>query len=308
MGATGEIVGGSFSGNSADSGGALSNHGPMLLSGVQVVSNSAIGYGGGILYSSNWADPLIIEDSWVSGNSAPIAGGIFSQGTLTITRSTVSSNYTSSYGGGLYLSLLSGPTQTISQSAFYENETDGSAGGGILTDAGTLAVANSTFYDNRAPNGEGGGLFIGQSADLQLSHVSVLNNLAQVGGGFYADTGRSGRVELDDTILAYNSASSSTGGPDCDGQYDAPASLGFNILSNTLNCYWVPVPGRPDFIAVDPMLGPWTVSGMAGSGHRLPLAAGLIEQADAYGGDCTGRDQLGVLRTVPCDRGAVEGP
>ena len=122
-------------------GGALSNSGETLtLSNSTVVWNNA-DVGGGIFNEG----PLALTDSTVWGNVAFQGGGITNQSrTLTVTNSTVSLN-TARYGGGI------------------ENQADG-----------LLTLTNSTVSGNAAPNG--GGIYNVDGGELTASGTLINND------------------------------------------------------------------------------------------------------------------------------------
>jgi len=104
----------------------------IVKDGSAIISNSAssVWYGGGIMGNN-----LTVTDSTISGNSAGVGGGISTEGTLTVSGSTIS-----------------------------YNQDLGFDGGGIWAGAGTLDISNGggadvtlnsvTFSGNSAPSGE----------------------------------------------------------------------------------------------------------------------------------------------------------
>ncbi len=103
----------------------------LTLSGVTIEKGSAFGsLGGGI---ENYGT-LAVSNSTLTGNFSDTAGGgIFNFGTLTVTNSTLSGNSTT---GGC----------------------SSGQGGGISSSSGTVTVTDSTLTGNSA-NCEGGGIF-----------------------------------------------------------------------------------------------------------------------------------------------------
>ena len=125
---------------------------------------------------------LIYSDATVSLNALTITngigygGGIFNEGTLTITNSTFSENIGDTYGGGIY----NQGSLNIVNSTFSNNEAV-STGGGIYT-LGSLTITNSTFSHNAAS--VGGGVY--NQAPMTITNSTFFNNAADTwGGGVY---------------------------------------------------------------------------------------------------------------------------
>jgi chitodextrinase len=195
--------------------------------------------------------PLNIHNATVSidrltvtgGNIPGRGGGIFSDGVLTVTRSTITGNRTfdgpqflDGGGGGIYNAF--GGTLTVIDSLFTDNHADNTpfdildVGGGAILNAGggrgssspVLLVVNSTFTGNTArAAGAGGAIFnrmILQVGPNDLDWAAVFNstivgNGATFGGGVYNATPSDGpspriRLALYNTVVA-----GSTAGGDC---------------------------------------------------------------------------------------------
>ena len=118
---------------------------------------------------------LTIEDG-SSGNG----GGIFNNGTLTVTNCTLSDNTASSFGGG----IDNEDSLTVSNSTFSGNSAPAGLGGGIDNDSSAmLTVTNSTFSDNSAA--QGGGIF--SSGGAAFTNCTFSGNSALGGGGGIAN-------------------------------------------------------------------------------------------------------------------------
>ena len=98
--------------------------GPVTISDL-TIRNGQGGFGGGIL--NNGGALLTVNNSTVSGNTAPFGGGIYNAGGLTIVNSTLSGNTATSEGAGTY----NASTLTITNSTFSGNAAAGSGGGCI---------------------------------------------------------------------------------------------------------------------------------------------------------------------------------
>ena len=176
--------------------------------------------GGGGIYS---AGSLTLTRSTVNGNSTAIGGlpqygsyrgdggGILSKGPLTLIDSTISGN-AGGIGGG-----ISGGAVTLTNSAVSGNYAL-HEGGGISGE--TVFLTNSTINGNAANYGHGGGI---SGSVVMLTNSSVSENRTGEGGvgGIYADT-----VTLSDSTLSDN-----LGG----GIYADTVTLLNSTLSDNLN-------------------------------------------------------------------------
>jgi hypothetical protein len=218
---------------------------PVVLAGTQLVlslpSSTAVitinGGAAGITVDGNNQSNIFQVYSGVTaslngltishGSSAYDGGGIYNDGTLTISNCTFASNSAGRNGGGI--EDLPGSILTISHSTFTGNSAVNN-GGGIVNLAGTtLTVSNTSFTGNSAPYGGGiynvgtlmvnntifnansatfGGGVWGQGA-LSISNSTFTANSASQGSGVY--TG-GGTLVVSNSTFATNSASESGGG------------------------------------------------------------------------------------------------
>ncbi len=129
--------------------------------------------------SVNSAATLNLNHLAITNGNATNGGGIYNDGTLTVTDSTFWGN-NATYGGGIY--NYTSCTLTVTNSTFWDNAA-ATVGGGIIN-YGTLTVTNSTFSDNTATTDEGGG--IGNIAGtLTVTNSTFVGNTAPYGGGIY---------------------------------------------------------------------------------------------------------------------------
>jgi hypothetical protein len=146
------------------------------------VSNNGTPAAGGGVFSDG---TLTITNSTLSGNSARyicVGGAVYSfGGMLTIANSTVSDNYASYGGGG-----ISDGGGTITDSTVSGNTVSIGGGGGI-DNGGTLTITHSTVSDNSA-SVSGGGIenVIGT---LNVTNSTVAGNSAATGGAIYQQSG-----------------------------------------------------------------------------------------------------------------------
>ena len=143
-------------------------------------------------------------------------GGIYNNGTLTVSNSTFTGNGNSALGSGGAIHNES--ALTVVNSTFTGNS--GSEGGAI-SNFGALTVSGSTFTDNSAPGGPGGGIVSGIYTTVSVSNSTFTGNSAagSAGGGIYSDyiltvtgstfSGNSakngGGIENNGTVTAVNS-------------------------------------------------------------------------------------------------------
>jgi predicted outer membrane repeat protein len=170
--------------NGAYYGGAIyvSNGSSLLLNNSTISGNGTPSYGfGGGIYGQG---TISITDSEISGNrangSSAIGGGIYNVGTLTITNSTISGNFSDvRYGmaGGIY----SDGALTITKSTISGNYGGGMWGsvGGVYSH-GTLTITDSTVADNSACVGGGG---IQSNGTLTISNCTISGNNSHHGSG-----------------------------------------------------------------------------------------------------------------------------
>jgi len=171
-----ELSQSALSANKAIGGAGIYNAGGFPYNRVDstgITSNIATLYGGGIanIYSST---PLNITRSTVSNNTAGTKGsGVYNEGVLAMTGSTVSGNKASN-GGGLWTSgSLSVTNSTISQN-------QASLDGGGIYNLGVAKVYNSTIAYNQADNnadgiGDGGGIYV-SSGTFEVHNTILAGN------------------------------------------------------------------------------------------------------------------------------------
>ena len=222
---------------------------------------------------------LVVENATFANNMARHGGAISTvsfYGTLTVSDSVFKGNSASTGGGAI---LWNGGTLTISNSAFTNNEA-GNYGGAIETLNGLASIENSTFTDNRAS--VGGGILV-SGATTTMTHLTLVDNVANDGDGIYR---RGGRANLRNSIVVGGGAAL-----DCNGVLAESRGN----LSQDGTCALRP--------SDDPMLAEFT-----GSPGYFPLLDGspAVDAADAE--FCLERDQIGTERPQGggCDIGAFE--
>jgi hypothetical protein len=171
------------------------------LSRLTITEGSTAGAGGGLFNQGT----LTLTDCTIFGNSgANAGGGLFNQGALTLTDCTISGNSGAIGGGG----LANQGTATLTGCTISSNSA-GDAGGGLfnLIESG-VTLTDCTVSGNSAGGGEGG-LYNGGTATLTGCTVSG-NSAANFGGLYNVGVG-SGTVTLTDTIVAGNTDNGGAG-------------------------------------------------------------------------------------------------
>jgi predicted outer membrane repeat protein len=193
--------------------GGIGNDGTLSVSNCTVTGNSDFVFeaGGGI--DNAPAAALTVSDCIISNNPGEFGGGIFNQGTMTVTDSAVSGNSATAQGGGIWNSGLA----TVSGTTISGNSAP--SGGGILT-LGVVAntgaesrmtVSDSTISSNSATYG--GGIYTG--AMLTVTDNSTITcNSATYGGGIFNTNFFNGFVSsvmMRDSTLTDNHATQGAG-------------------------------------------------------------------------------------------------
>ncbi len=177
------VTGSTFTGNTASSGGAISNYeGNFTVTSSNFTSNTAEGnyddedsVGGAI---KNYRGNFIITNSKFTGNTATDYGGAIEnyRGTLNVAYSTFTGN--TSYDGG---AIDSYGTLTVTGSTF--NGNTAYYGGAIENYRGTLTVNHSTFNGNSA-NRDGGAIY-NYYGNSTVTSSTFNGNTADYGGAVY---------------------------------------------------------------------------------------------------------------------------
>jgi N-acetylneuraminic acid mutarotase len=144
---------------------------------------------------------LTISNCSLTANGTTSGGAILSDGsgggaTLAVLNSTISGNYASSAGGGIYNDANNGGTATVSLmnctvssniAAYSDIGFAAGDGGGIYNSGGTLTITNCVVSNNVAgvtdpfPAGTGGG--ISSYGTLMITNSTIRDNQGYVAGG-----------------------------------------------------------------------------------------------------------------------------
>ncbi len=268
--------------------------GPLAIDGGGAITVSG---GNSVrIFYVNYSADLTLEGLYLTGGSADYGGGVYNDGNLTVSNSTLSGNTAFASGGGIYNALSASTTimsSTLSGNSASQN------GGGIYND-GSAWLTNSTLSGNNAISA-GGGTY--STGTLSVSNATVANNSAgNFGGGVYT---QNYSLYLRNTIVADNTASNN--GPDC--YANTVTTYGYNLIGNTTGCGIYPRTG--DLTNVGPKLGPLQDNGGPTFTQALLPGSLAIDHGNRNGctdylGNPLDTDQHGFPRAGRCDIGAYE--
>jgi large repetitive protein len=294
----------------------------QLLKSLEIIGagmNLTILDGGGIrqvIYIPSGITSSLKDLTIQNGNKPAVqGGGIYSGGTLTLTRVKVTGN--SAGGGG---GIKSDSVLTMTDSIVSNNITTGGVapGGGIWIDGGTANLTNTTISGNIAAL-YGGGIHIQSNPTVNLTNVTISGNTAQDTSGGGAISIGTGTINILNSTIANNHASAfSVGGIHTSGIlnikntiiagndgvqcFGALTSQGYN-LSSDATCSFT---NTGDQQNADPLLGPLASNGGPTQTHALLSGSPAIDAGTTTG--CPLKDQRGVSRPqgAHCDIGAYE--
>jgi CSLREA domain-containing protein len=307
-------------GRSAYNGGAVENHGRLLLHDVQAMNSIARhndestsgGNGGGI---ANYGELLVLASQF-DNNSAireepgPLGGAIFNSGSLWVRGSHFNRN--SSFGfslTGAGAAIYSSGNAKLEGSSFIGNSSSENVEGGAITndEGGVLLLSNSTLSGNFQ-----GALSNGRtdtSSKVTLTNVTVANNLTDTSGPYAVMNW--GQLRIRNSLIAGNHDIHIDDLTNCRNFGDHYSYQAIGLLRNdeSSNCdadLFVPL--EQTFTQV---LSPTLSSDGKTSFHALLSASSAV---DAGVGSCVSKDQRGVFRpkdgngdgVAVCDLGAYE--
>jgi CSLREA domain-containing protein len=207
-------LGGSFRG-----GGAIANSANGAIKGTLTVTDSTLSSNiaviGGAINNEDGCTATV-RNSALTSNSATAASitggaGIFSQGTLTVDSSTLSSNTAAYKGGGLLTWAGTATNTTVINSTVSLNTAK--SGGGLSNEgaASTVDLRNSTLSSNTSNGGatHGGGGMLNYLGIVKMTNSTVSGNLSTNTGGGIENYGS---VTLTNSTMTGNSATVNGGG------------------------------------------------------------------------------------------------
>lgn len=136
-------------------------------------------------------------------------GAIYNSGTLTLTNSVVTTNKSTSSGGGIYNSSNNG-TLILDASSVSGNLAQ-TYGGGIMN-YGKMTLNTSTISGNHATSNDGGGIYNVKAGETDIPTITNClisgNTAGTLGGGIRNFYG----LNITDSTISNNSSASSGGG------------------------------------------------------------------------------------------------
>ena len=203
---------------------------PISISGNNVCSNKASGFGGGI-YVKNTSSTIALTNNTVTGNSITTdsGNGIFVSaisGSATLTGNTVRDNIGWGCGG---IVINSTSSSTLTGNTVSGNR--GNGGSGIYIDGGTvLLVANMLIGNSDAGSGYGGGgVYCGGNGNTTLTGNTIVGNSVANGSGGGVLIGNTASLS-GNTVSGNTSARDGGGGIHCTGV----ATLTGNTVTDNL--------------------------------------------------------------------------
>ncbi len=187
------IIGGITSDASTNGGGVL-NEGLLTIIDSAIRGNRSAGNGGGI--ANAFGATLNLNRTVVENNSAVDGGGIYSEGTLDVSTSSLLSNTAADEGGGLYDS----GTSRFSSSTIAKNRSK--TGGGLYGQDGNVTFINSTISSNIASQSIGAGTI--KDGKLTFDSSTIYGNAAGNIGGLAASF--ASQLTIRNSIVAGNIA------------------------------------------------------------------------------------------------------
>lgn len=281
-------------GDDGGGGGIYVAEGTLTMLRSSVVGNRTGAGGGGI-----HGGAMTIESSEIAFNQASSGGGLFAGESPRIRTSAIHDNVATDEGGGM---IVYGDDILLERLSVYGNRA-GRSGGGIMVrtfENDQFRLVNSMLHGNRADM-NGGGIGIDSKSlfdRLNLSHNTITNNRAGVGGGldlFVSNDSLENGLTLAANLIAGNSADMS---PDVDADLNgAPARNLFGDRSGIGNF-------QPHDLVAEARLGPLLDDGLARVQTILP-ASPAINATDCYE---VSVDQTGGPRPLDgkCEIGAHE--
>ncbi|MCO5186064.1 MAG: right-handed parallel beta-helix repeat-containing protein [Anaerolineae bacterium] len=156
---------------------------PPIASAITLDGAHHVIDGGGSvrIFTVNSGGDFTVNQATLQNGSATEGAGIFNDGTLTVTDSTVSGNAigVGGLGGGIH----NAGVMMVTNSTFSGNTAGYASNGGGISNEGALTVTNSTFSDNNGGS-SGGGIYNKSGGTLTVIRSTFSGNLTgSVGGG-----------------------------------------------------------------------------------------------------------------------------
>lgn len=216
-------------GGDPGAGGGIYNDGTLSMSNCELRRNKSPNEGGGIYNTA--AGIVTLTNTYVQDGNAYRGGGLYNNGTMTLTGSTVRNNAATDYAGG----ISNQGTLTLNGGTVVTGNTATNSGGGVYSN-GILNITSSKIEHN-STSGIGGGVF--NRGDLVMqSSVLSWNYANGKGGAVYSEA--IGNANITGSTFSNNSV---------DPQFQLGSAFYFEdtaaqtvnnscILSNNLNAYY----------------------------------------------------------------------
>ena len=203
--------------------GALTVRDATLTDGT---ATGALARGGAILINPGPGGSLLVQNSLITANVAPEAGGgiggFTANATIRVETSTISdndaNNTTSTAGGG---GILSQGSLTVRSSTITGNDGNGGAsggdGGGIDHTGSLLEIVDSEISSNHAFGADavGGGINLGSGAvgSKSITGSRITGNTSDhFGGGLFSSLPPGDELTITDSLVSGNSTDTNGGG------------------------------------------------------------------------------------------------
>ena len=250
-----------FENNTATYGGAIAieNGQDAAISGSTFTNNHAQQSGGAV--HTDWSNDITITNSLISGNTSGNGGGALElkpgnlNAVITIADTTIDSNHSDTYGGGL------DADQTVNINNTTVSNNSANAGAGLNFGITNATINNSTISANTAAYG-GGGVFINADSSIVINQSTITANIANgttinYGGAGLSIGSDTTVVTMSGTIVSGNTAGVAgsadfglyTTDPTATGSFTATNSLIGEADSR------VTINGTDNVTSTDPMLG-----------------------------------------------------
>ena len=230
------------------------------ISGLSIVNGNALS-GGGIYNDGT----LTISDCSIEDNQSTATfdggGGIDNAGVLTIEQSLITGNSASESGDGG--GILNNGVLTIDQSQITGNTAF--SGGGLDSESGMATITNSLFSSNGASDGGA----IQDGSNMTIVNCTIVSNAGQIGGGINSSVGgddNSLLLTIEDCTIVGNVGDDLYNGDQPDPVVDVDvgnsilsninadiSSQGYNIIQHSAEGMGF---APTDLLNVNPLLGP----------------------------------------------------
>jgi CSLREA domain-containing protein len=232
----------------------------VTISGLTITNGKASG-GGGIFVgpTGTLRNRLVLERSVVTGNTAGNGGGVFNQGISSVIDSTISDNFSSSPGGGLW----NGETLYVKRSAIIRNTTNSYlGGGGILNrESAGVSIENCDVSANNAV-GSGGG--VNNQGLMFAVNSTIVDNTISTSGTGGGITGGGGLTMGNSIVFRNRNSSYDSPSADISGTF---TSRGHNLVGSRAGSGGYIASDLPD--GTDPQLGTLQNNGGFSPTHAL---------------------------------------